>query len=468
MLALPDEIILDIFERHVPNFRRVLVLYGISLVCKRLHRLALSAIYRRVRLRSNALLHLFLRSIVENPELSNLVVELQLELMPNIGNPSSVHILERYLRNGQSYLITPSKDELQRLCDHAKLRGLDDELVESLRINDKTSLQVKAILLLMLLPGLSSFHLEQDRPNELFDSLFLKATQEGKLLPKLTEFKREYKDYQNKYTRDQSPVIVTNIVPTMLAPSMQVITAVNGFIGHNGREYQEFVSRSRLRFYYGTSSVQTLNLRNCRIDGEELDLLLMFPKSLHTLYLEPCSSFSSSSITSHFDSIKKALKNVSNTLVRLHIAKSNWKMESYQPSELFRGLKELKQLAIPPELLLEGGSGPMGDVETFFPSTLDELTIILDYYPTPHKRIMSLDLVEEMVKLKSKGKSAITKIGLDEWRPEDVIRVMDLYTSALEAGITVANVEKRERPFEYSKLTLVGTVAKGTEFRRIP
>jgi hypothetical protein len=418
---------------------------------------------------------------------------------PNTVNGYTPHILERYLRNGQSYQITPSQEEIDRLCNAAESQGLEDRYIQSLRSHDKDALQLKIILLLMSLPTLSSFHLEHDRPNKLFDTLFLKATQEGKLLPNLTDFKREYKDYYNRFRKETCPVGINGILPIILAPKIQTVTAVSGFIGHPtksyekiGNEYQEFVSRSRLRFHYGTSSLHTLNLRNCYIEAGALDFLLMFPKSLHTLFLEPYPSYSNNEPAPHFTEIQRALANVSHSLVRLHISKSDWKFDNYQPDEVFKGLKRLKQLAIPLALLVSQNIShrymQMGNVSNFFPSTLEELTVILDYFPTSQKRKTCMDLIEELVRLKvqgikeelkqesredpagelGEGRPAvnITAIGIDEWRPdfEERTRMKTLVIAARGAGITIWSVPRRDKPFEYTKFVQAGG-AKSSETR---
>lgn len=443
MLTLPDETILEILENHLPDYRKIATLYNLSAVCKRLHQISHHLLYQQIILHDGASIYLFLRSLIENRRLSELVKELVLQWRFQ-GDDNHSYTIEKYYTNGHMRRIYPSRHEIQRLREYAAQSGLEEEYVQKLDVNGEVSMQVRAILLLMSLSNLVSLHMRQDHLLDTFDDLLLAKVQQRRALRNLIKFEREYSDDQTDYFAEYSPIMISSVLPAMFASSIQIVTATCAMMSYVGTRSLDL--KILLKSHRHSSSVYTLNLEDCRIDGQELELLLQFPTSLRSLSL--VNWHDAWMKPNPFTSVMAALKQVSHSLESLHVARANWTMDNYTPSRDFRDFTTLTRLSVPLEILLKPGSEQLGDLGTLFPTTLVHLNVFLGWSTLSSNLNLLVKLTDEILKTKSKGVTKITEFGSDSWTHIDKPRMAQLCHSAQAAFISILVVKSSNKPFE--------------------
>jgi hypothetical protein len=454
-----------------------------------LYRLAIPFLYQKVVANNADSIYLLLRTVIENPDLGQYVIQIKLNGRCGIqerhtfrrygvtrsetagstgdekGTEKEIEGIEKKGRKGESgkrrgilYELTLSKQDVQQLCAYAEKCELEETYIRSLQAGDRNFGEITSILLIMSLPSLKSLHLHQETVDKykIFDQLLLELIpRRPKIFNHLTEFKRVSEG--DWLWESNSAIMMSDLVPAILLPSIRTLTTIKACrsISHRD-EYPESLDLFNLtEKYYETSPVESIYLHNCLIRGIELEPLLIFPRSLRLLSLVPWTAS-----TPNFLSLQRALTgaraNIRNSLVVLHIGRSHWKLRDYDPSSFFRLFKRLERLAVPVELLLRNGEEPLTDWQSFFPPTLIHLTFIaLDSFMDPDFNHLG-PLIEEQIKSKRRGEIQISHIGADSWVEVDPLRLMRLINLGEEVGITLARVKDSEKPFDYDGLKLEG------------
>lgn len=511
MLSLPDELILEILQKYsqqgrpkfkstrsdspnnpesfnnpthnfiASNITNLNRLHQFCMVCKRLYRIVMPALYQRVILNHADSIYLLLRTLIDNPDLVRYVLEVRLngrnDIQENhtfrrygavgtravgrVNNAKGANDEEKELkkimeRKGGSrkglYELPLSPLDVQQLSTYAQKCGLNESCVRSLQNGDRNFGEITSILLIISLPSVESIQIDQEGTNKykVFDSLLLEFIQNSQL-PKISNRLAEFK----RITEIDSGTEITNLVPTILIPSIRTLTIVGaGIYLSDMNEYPESLDfHNLIDTYSASSSVESIYIHDCLIHEINLDLLLKFPRSLRLLSLIPSRRFNS-----YFSFIRDALTNarpnVLDSLVTLHIGRGDWRTTGYNPSEFFQLFARLERLAIPVELLLVNGTERLGDWGSFFPLTLLHLTLYtLESYMNPDFNHL-YPLIEEQTESRRRGEGRIRDIGADSWADFDLQKLVTLISRSEEVGIRLAQVKDSEKPFDYNRLEL--------------